>query len=118
MEDVVDLDELVFHPWVAQGPRTVPTFVAGAGSYLIQADGRRYLDFGSQLIFTNLGHEHPGIVAAIKAQADRLCTLSPTYASDIRGEAARLIVSVAPERLARILHVSIVDHGSGAVDVG
>jgi taurine--2-oxoglutarate transaminase len=103
MEDVVDLDELVFHPWVVQGSRTVPTFVAGSGSYLIDADGRRYLDFGSQLMFTNLGHQHPGIVAAIKAQADRLCTLSPAYASDIRGEAARLIVSVAPEGLGHIL---------------
>jgi 4-aminobutyrate aminotransferase-like enzyme len=54
----MDLDELVFHPWVLQGPRNVPTFVAGSGSYLIDADGRRYLDFSLQLVFTNLGHQH------------------------------------------------------------
>jgi taurine---2-oxoglutarate transaminase len=65
----MDLDELVFHPWAVQVPRTVPTFVAGSGSYLIDPDGRPYLDFGSQLMFTNLGHQHPGIVAAV--QADR-----------------------------------------------
>src|SRR4029450_1587389 len=87
----MDLDELVFHPWMLQGPRNVPTFVAGSGSYLIDADGRRYLDFSSQLVFTNLGHQHPRIVAAIKAQADRLCTLAPAHASDVRGEGARLI---------------------------
>jgi len=54
-------------------------------------------------VFTNLGHQHPRIVAAIKEQADRLCTLAPGHASDVRGEAARLIVEVAPERLGRVL---------------
>ena len=99
----MDLDELVFHPWSVQGPRSVPTFVGGSGSYLTDVDGRRYLDFSSQLVFTNLGHQHPGIVAAIKEQADRLCTLAPGHASDVRGEAARLIVEVAPEGLGHVL---------------
>jgi taurine---2-oxoglutarate transaminase len=99
----MDLDELVFHPWVAQGPREVLTFVGGSGSYVIGADGRRYLDFSSQLVFTNLGHQHPGIVGAIKQQADRLCTLAPAHASDVRGEAAQLIVEVAPEGLGHVL---------------
>ena len=109
----MDLDELVFHPWSVQGPRTVPTFVGGSGSYLIDDDGRRYLDFSSQLVFTNLGHQHPRIVAAIKAQADRLCTLAPGYASDIRGEAARLIVEVAPDGLG---HVLFTTGGSEAIE--
>ena len=99
----MDLDELVFHPWSVQGPRSVPTFVGGSGSYVMDADGRRYLDFSSQLVFTNLGHQHPAIVAAVKEQADRLCTLAPGYASDVRGEAARLIVEVAPEGLGHVL---------------
>src|SRR5918994_5920731 len=99
----MDLDELVFHPWTVQGPRAVPTFVGGSGSYVIDADGRRYLDFSSQLVFTNLGHQHPKIVAAIKQQADQLCTLAPAYASDIRGKAAQLIVEVAPEGLGHVL---------------
>ena len=99
----MDLDELVFHPWTLQGPRTVPTFVGGSGSHVIDAEGRRYLDFSSQLVFTNLGHQHPRIVAAIKEQADRLCTLAPGHASDIRGQAARLIVDVAPEGLGHVL---------------
>ena len=99
----MDLDELVFHPWVAQGPRDVPTFVGGSGSHVIAADGARYLDFCSQLAFTNLGHQHPRIVAAVKEQADRLCTLAPTYASDVRGQAAKLVVEVAPEGLGHVL---------------
>ena len=69
----MDLDELVFHPWSVQGP----TFVGGSGSHVIDADGRRYLDFSSQLVFTNLGHQHPRIVAAIKEQAERCAPLPP-----------------------------------------
>src|SRR5680860_635054 len=109
----MDLDELVFHPWTVQGPRTVATFVGGAGSYVIDAEGRRFLDFSSQLVFTNLGHQHPGIVAAIKEQADRLCTLAPGHASDVRGDAARLIVDVAPEGLG---HVLFTTGGSEAIE--
>ena len=109
----MDLDELVFHPWTVQGPRAVSTFVGGSGSHLIDVDGRRYLDFCSQLVFTNLGHQHPRIVAAIKEQADRLCTLAPGHASDVRGEAARLIVEVAPEGLE---HVLFTTGGSEAIE--
>ena len=109
----MDVDELVFHPWVVQGPRTVPTFVGGAGSHLVDDRGRRYLDLGSQLVFTNLGHQHPRIVAAIKEQADRLCTLAPAFASDVRGEAARLIVDVAPAGLG---HVLFTTGGSEAIE--
>ncbi|MGH3345676.1 MAG: aspartate aminotransferase family protein [Nocardioides sp.] len=109
----MDLDELVFHPWSVQGPRTVPTIVGGGGSHVIDADGRRFLDFGSQLVFTNLGHQHPRVVAAIRDQAERLCTLGPGHASDVRGEAARLIVEVAPEGLE---HVLFTTGGSEAIE--
>ena len=95
----LDRDRIVFHPWSAQGPRNVPAFVTGEGSHLIDEDGRRYLDFGCQLVFTNLGHQHPTVVAAIKAQADKLCTLAPNWANDVRGEAAELVVRAAPEGL-------------------
>jgi taurine--2-oxoglutarate transaminase len=102
----MNLDDLVFHPWAMQGPRDVPTLVGGSGSHVVDDGGRRYLDFGSQLVFANLGHQHPRIVAAIREQADRLCTLAPGWASDVRGEAARLIVEVAPEGLGHVLFTS------------
>lgn len=107
------LDQLVFHPWVAQTPRKVPAFVGGEGSFLVDDAGRRYLDFSSQLVFTNVGHQHPRVVSAIKEQADRLCTLSPTWASDVRGEAARMIVDVAP---AGLNHVMFTTGGTEAIE--
>ncbi|HUY55466.1 MAG TPA: aspartate aminotransferase family protein [Candidatus Nanopelagicaceae bacterium] len=86
----------VFHSWSAQN-RPDPVVVAGGqGSWFWDADGRRYLDFSSQLVFTNLGHQHPALVAAIHAQAERLCTVAPAFANDVRGELARLIAERAP----------------------
>jgi 4-aminobutyrate aminotransferase len=46
--------------------------VRGEGSWLWDADGRRYLDFGSGIAVTNTGHCHPKVVAAITAQAETL----------------------------------------------
>jgi taurine---2-oxoglutarate transaminase len=111
--DALKLDQLVFHPWVAQAPRNVPAFVEGEGSFLIDHTGRRYLDFSSQLVFTNVGHQHPRVVAAIKEQADRLCTLAPIWASDVRGEAARMIIDVAP---AGLNHVMLTTGGTEAIE--
>ena len=103
MSDSLANDELVFHPWSMQAPRTVPVFNSAQGSWITDEDGRRYLDFSSQLVFTNLGHQHPRIVAAIKDQADRLCTLAPSFANDVRGEAARMVTEVAPDGLNHVL---------------
>ena len=52
-------------------------------------DGKRYLDFSSQLVNTNIGHQHPKVVAAIKEQADLLCTVAPQHANAKRAELAR-----------------------------
>ena len=77
--------------------------VAGAqGSYLWDYDGNRYLDFSSQLVNVNIGHQHPKVVAAIQEQAARLCTIAPQHANDQRSEAARLIVERAPEGMQKV----------------
>jgi taurine--2-oxoglutarate transaminase len=96
-------DSHVFYPWSAQGAIR-PMLIAGAeGSYLFDDAGRRYLDFSSQLVNTNIGHQHPKVVAGIKAQADRLCTISPLHANATRNEAARLICELAPASLNQVL---------------
>ncbi|MCP3817927.1 aspartate aminotransferase family protein [Streptomyces sp. A3M-1-3] len=92
----------VFHSWSAQG-LIDPLAVAGAeGSYFWDYDGNRYLDFSSQLVNTNIGHQHPRVVAAIQDQAARLCTLAPGFAVDVRSEAARLIAERTPGDLDKI----------------
>ncbi|CAL9499021.1 5-aminovalerate aminotransferase DavT [Streptomyces sp. enrichment culture] len=92
----------VFHSWSAQA-LIDPLAVAGAeGSYFWDYDGRRYLDFSSQLVNTNIGHQHPKVVAAIQEQAGRLCTLAPGFAVDVRSEAARLIAERTPGDLDKV----------------
>ncbi|MEV8515178.1 aspartate aminotransferase family protein [Dactylosporangium sp. NPDC051484] len=92
----------VFHSWAAQG-LIDPLPVAGAsGSYFWDYAGKRYLDFSSQLINVNIGHQHPRLVAAIQEQAARLCTIAPAFANDKRGEAAQLIAELAPAPLNKV----------------
>src|SRR5258705_4289347 len=86
----------VFHSWSAQGALD-PLVIAGAdGSWFWDEAGHRYLDFSSQLVNVNIGHQHPKLVAAIQEQAARLCTIAPFHANDMRSEAARLITELAP----------------------
>ena len=86
----------VFHSWSAQG-LIDPVVIAGAsGSRFWTDDGTTYLDFTSQLVNMNIGHQHPKMVAAIQEQAERLCTVAPIFANDMRSEAARLIAERAP----------------------
>ncbi|MFE6690098.1 aspartate aminotransferase family protein [Streptomyces sp. NPDC057743] len=92
----------VFHSWSAQG-LIDPLPVAGAeGAYFWDYDGNRYLDFSSQLVNTNIGHQHPKVVAAIQEQAGKLCTLAPGFAVDVRSEAARLVAERTPGDLDKI----------------
>ncbi len=54
-------------------------FERGEGAYLYGQDGRRYLDFGSGIAVTAFGHGHPHLVAALKAQAEKLWHVSNLY---------------------------------------
>jgi len=112
--EVYDLDRAhVFHSWSAQDKIAPMTLAGGEGSYVWDYDGKRYLDLSSQLVNTNIGHQHPKVVAAIQEQAARLCTIAPQHANDVRGEAARLIVSKAPEGMN---HVFFTNGGAEAVE--
>lgn len=93
---VYDLDRsYVFHSWSAQ-KALKPMCIAGAeGSYFWDYDGNRFLDFSSQLVNVNIGHQHPKVVAAIQEQAGKLATVAPQHANDKRGEAA-VIAKIEP----------------------
>ncbi len=86
----------VFHSWSAQSLISPIVVSKAEGSHFWDEAGKKYLDFSSQLVNVNIGHQHPKLVAAIKEQADRLCTIAPFHANDARSEAARLIAERAP----------------------
>jgi taurine--2-oxoglutarate transaminase len=95
-EIVADAKEYVLYSWSVQNAIN-PIAVAGAeGRHFWDYDGKRYLDFASQLVNVNIGHQHPRIVAAIKEQADKLCTIGPPMASESRSRLGRLLAEVTP----------------------
>jgi taurine--2-oxoglutarate transaminase len=86
----------VFHSWSAQALVDPLVIVGGEGAWIKTEDGDRLLDFSSQLMNVNIGHQHPKLLAAIHEQVDQLTTIAPTHANPARSEAARLIASKAP----------------------
>jgi taurine--2-oxoglutarate transaminase len=100
---VFDLDRsYVFHSWSAQ-KALKPMCIAGAeGSYFWDYDGNKFLDFASQLVNVNIGHQHPKVIAAIQDQAGKLATVAPQHANDKRGEAAQRIVELAGGKAAKV----------------
>jgi taurine--2-oxoglutarate transaminase len=92
----------VFHSWSAQELIDPLPIASASGSHFTDYDGKRYLDFSSQLVNVNIGYQHPKLVAAIAEQAGRLCTIQPAFANDVRSEAARLIAELAPGDLNQV----------------
>ena len=100
---VVDADRShVFHSWSAQAALNPLPIAGGLGSRVWDHDGRDYLDFSSQLVNTNIGHQHPAVVAAIQEQAAKLTTIAPSHANQVRARAAELILERAPEGFAKV----------------
>jgi len=95
-KEVSDLDRsYVFHSWSAQAQISPLPVAGGEGSYFWDFDGNKYLDFSSQLVFTNIGHQHPKVIKAIQDQAATYTTVAPQHANEARGEAAKRITSRA-----------------------
>jgi taurine--2-oxoglutarate transaminase len=93
---VADAKQYVLHSWSVQDAVDPIPVAGGEGRYFWDYDGKRYLDFASQLVNVSIGHQHPKIVAAIKEQAERLCTIGPPMATEARSTLARLLAEVTP----------------------
>jgi taurine--2-oxoglutarate transaminase len=101
--DVVALDRAnVFHSWSAQKSLNPMAIAGGSGSTVWDHDGNTYLDFSSQLVNTNIGHQHPKVIAAIAQQATSLATVAPGAANHVRATAAAKILSHAPANMEKV----------------
>jgi taurine--2-oxoglutarate transaminase len=92
----------VFHSWLAQAGLDLPVIAGGEGTVVWDHAGNRMLDFSSQLVNVNIGHQHPAVVEGIRAQAAELATIGPATANLKRGEAAARILDKAPDRFAKV----------------
>ena len=119
-EQVIALDKAhVWHPYTAMDEyiaETNPLVIARAsGARLFDVDGRAYLDGNSSWWCAALGHNHPRLVRALTAQAERLChTALAGITHEPVASLAKQLVKLAP---AGLEHVFFSDNGSTSVEV-
>ncbi len=85
----------VAHSWCVQSEWNAPTVIGGQGAWLVLADGSRVLDLSSLAECSNLGHQHPALIAAIAAQAEQLCFVTNAWGARPRAELAARLLELA-----------------------
>jgi taurine--2-oxoglutarate transaminase len=91
--------EYTFFSWSVQGQVNPIPVEKAEGIHFWDTDGKRYIDFSSQLMNTNIGHQHPKVVKAIQDQAAKLCFVHPGNATEVRGLLGRKLAEVTPGNL-------------------
>lgn len=81
--------EYTLFSWSVQGTSNPICITRGQGVWFWDGDGERWIDFSSQLVNLNIGHQHPKVLEAIKKQVDELCFAGPSIATGPRGELGR-----------------------------
>lgn len=96
-EEMVRLSrEYTLFPWSAQGAVDPIAIDHAEGVYLYTPDGRRILDFNSQLMSVNIGHGDRRVIDAITAQAAKLQYVQPTMVTEARARLGRKLASLMP----------------------
>jgi taurine--2-oxoglutarate transaminase len=80
--------------WSVQSTANPIHITRAKGVWFWDGDGNRWLDFSSQLININVGHQHPKVLEAIKKQVDELCFAGPSFATEPRGRLGRKLAEV------------------------
>src|SRR5665213_2024298 len=92
----------VFHSLSAQASINPMMVKDAKGVYVTAEDGTTYLDFSSQLVNTNIGHQYPSVVAAIQEQAAILTTIAPQHGYQSRYRAAEMILDKSFDGAAKV----------------
>lgn len=80
--------------WSVQSTSNPIHMAKSKGVWFWDGDGNRWLDFSSQLININVGHQHPKVLEAIKKQVDELCFAGPGFATEPRGQLGKKLAEV------------------------
>lgn len=94
------LDKMhLLHPWSVNAALDSRVITDVDGVHFTDSDGRRFLDFCSQLKCVNVGHGNKTIIKAIQQQADKICYLSPAFAEESRAGLGRALAEITPGEL-------------------
>jgi len=99
-QEIIELSkEYTFFSWSVQGQVNPIPVGKAKGIYFWDTDGKRYIDFSSQLMNTNIGHQHPKVVKAIQDQAAELCFVHPGNTTEVRALLGKKLAEVTPGNL-------------------
>jgi len=87
--------EFTLASWMAQGTWNPSAIDHAEGVYVYDASGKRSMDWSSQLVNVNIGHSHPHVVKAIQEQAAKLTYVSPSNATEGRGQLGEMLREVS-----------------------
>ena len=103
-QEIINLNrEYVFFPWAVQSQVNPIPAVRSEGVYFWDADGKRYLDFSSQLMNVNAGHGNQKIIKAIQGQVARMAYIYPGIANEPKGRLGQLLAEITPGDLSKTL---------------
>jgi taurine--2-oxoglutarate transaminase len=103
-EEIIALNrEYVFFTWAVQSQVNPIPAARSEGVYFWDADGKRYLDFSSQLMNVNIGHGNQRVIRAIQEQVEKMAFVYPGIATEPRGRLGELLAEIAPGDLCKTL---------------
>jgi taurine---2-oxoglutarate transaminase len=95
--EIVDLcRKHTFFEWSAQGAVDPIPMARAKGVYFWTPEGKRYIDFNSQLMCVNIGHGDERVIGAIRAQAEALAYANPFMATEVRGKLGEKLAALTP----------------------
>jgi taurine--2-oxoglutarate transaminase len=83
------------HTWTIQADWNAPTIVGGKGALFWDDQGSAYIDMSSMAECSNLGHQHPRVVEAVRKQAEELCFVTSAWGARPRAELAARLLELA-----------------------
>jgi len=95
-----NLDYTLFS-WAKQGGLNPINASHAKGSYVYDRDGKKYLDFSSQLMNVNIGHGDQRITEAVAKQMQEVSYVYPGMATDVRGKLGKKIAEITPGNLTK-----------------
>ena len=103
-EEIINLNrEYVFFTWAVQSRVNPISAVRSEGVYFWDANGKRYLDFSSQLMNVNVGHGNRKIIQAVQEQVAKMAYVYPGVATEPRGRLGQLLAEITPGDLCKTL---------------
>lgn len=87
--------------WKSQNSWQPVSMVKADGVYFWDADGKRYIDWSSQLVNVNIGHNNQHVIQAIQQQAQQLTYAMPSIATEPRAKLGQMLASVTPANLTK-----------------